>query len=367
MNRWISVRALCAGAFGLALTLNAANAADLMLKAPPAPPPPPPGLDIHGFFDLTFANDYITPRGLLVTNTGLTTQVLSGLVLDLYKNPMGFINDISFTMGTWNDLWSEQHEPIVGAWNEFDWFLDLDFKFAQFWKFGVEYGEFLPPAHGVATLPGGNGFVGETSTFRGDEGHIQLALAYDDAHWGLPIVFNPYVKWFYETDGGSYNASTVVLGKSKDVYDVEIGVVPTLDMRKYWGVPVTLSAPTWFTVGPTDYWNRNDGTTDFCGSPAQIGTAAAACSLSNLGVFSTGLTAKAPISALIPTRLGNWYVKAGFQYYHIINDALLGAQLLTGSAGSNAPAPGTGGYGFGTFADAHRDVLVGFAGMGFSF
>jgi hypothetical protein len=85
MNRWISVRALCAAAFGLAFTLSAAHAADLW-KAPPAPPAPS-SLDIHGFFDLTFANDYITPRGLLVTNTGLTTQVLTGLVLDLYKNP----------------------------------------------------------------------------------------------------------------------------------------------------------------------------------------------------------------------------------------------------------------------------------------
>jgi hypothetical protein len=42
---------------------------------PAAPPPPPPPLDIHGFFDVTFSNDYMTPRGLLVTNTGLTTQI----------------------------------------------------------------------------------------------------------------------------------------------------------------------------------------------------------------------------------------------------------------------------------------------------
>ena len=44
-----------------------------------APPPPAPQLDIHGFFDVTFANDYMTPRGVLVTNTGLTTQIVNGL------------------------------------------------------------------------------------------------------------------------------------------------------------------------------------------------------------------------------------------------------------------------------------------------
>ena len=72
----------CASAYvGAALSLaitsfgSAAFAADM--KVLKAPPPPAPTLDIHGFFDVTFANDYITPRGLLVTNTGLTTQVLS--------------------------------------------------------------------------------------------------------------------------------------------------------------------------------------------------------------------------------------------------------------------------------------------------
>jgi hypothetical protein len=133
-------------------------------------------------------------------------------------------------------------------------------------------------------------------------------------------------------------------------------------MKKYWGVPVTLSAPTWFSVGPTDFWNRNNGTTNFCGPASN-----APCALSNLGLFATGLTAKAPIDTLIPTRLGNWYIKGGFQYYHIFNDALLAAQELTGSAGSFPPAPGTGGYGLGNYPDAHRNVVVGFAGTGFSF
>jgi hypothetical protein len=35
-------------------------------------------LEIHGIFDLTYANDYLTPCGLLVTRSG-TTQALMGL------------------------------------------------------------------------------------------------------------------------------------------------------------------------------------------------------------------------------------------------------------------------------------------------
>ena len=74
--------ACVAAALSLAITSfgSGAFAADTTTTttwkpAEPPPPPPPPPLDIHGFFDVTFANDYITPRGLLVTNTGLTTQI----------------------------------------------------------------------------------------------------------------------------------------------------------------------------------------------------------------------------------------------------------------------------------------------------
>lgn len=329
-------------AWGVAAALSiatggAVSAADLPLKAPPPPPPPP--LDIHGFFDLSFKNDYITPRGLLVTNTGLTTQALMGLVFDLYKNKSGFLNDVSFYGGVWNDLWSEQHDPHVGPWNEFDWFVGVDFSFADYWKFGVQYIEFIPPANDLAT------------SFPATERNVEFSLAYDDSHWGFPIAFHPYVKLFYANSG----PSTVVLGDKGDTFDVELGVVPRLDLKPYTGVPITLLAPTWVTVGPSSYWNRNDGTTNFCGQMSD-----SPCALSNLGVVSTGLTGKMPIDFIIPARLGNWYVDAGFQYYHIINDALLAAQIFTGAAGGASNVPGN-------FPSSHQDVVVGFAGLGMTF
>ena len=120
--------ATCVGA---ALSLAMTSFASIALAADttttttwkPAEPPPLPSLDIHGFFDVTFANDYVTPRGLLVTNTGLTTQIVNGLTFSLYKNPDTWINSFSITAGTFNDLWSEQNSPTVGSWNEFDWWV----------------------------------------------------------------------------------------------------------------------------------------------------------------------------------------------------------------------------------------------------
>jgi hypothetical protein len=60
------------------------------------------------------------------------------------------------------------------------------------------------------------------------------------------------------------------------------------------------------------------------------------------------------------TGLGNLYVKYGFEYYHIMNDALLAAQEITAGASGIANVNGT-------FPQAHRGLVVGFGGVGFTF
>jgi hypothetical protein len=321
---------------GLGSSASAADMMPLKVKAPPPTASVP--LDIHYFADVTFLNDYITPRGLLVTNTGLATQILTGIALDLYKDKAGFINDISVNGGAWSDLWSEQHDVHVDSWNEFDWWVGMTVTFAQNWTAGVQYIEFIPPAADLAT------------SFPAIEHNIEFSLSYDDTSWGWPIPIHPYVKLFYELQG----PSTVVLGKSGDTYDVEIGIVPTYDAKKATGMPLVLTAATWVTVGPSSYWNKNDGTTNACGT-----LSSSPCALSNTGVFTTGLQGKLALD-VVPKRLGNWYVKGGARYYHIFNDALLAAQEFTGSAGGASGVTGT-------FPNAHRDVGVVYAGIGLGF
>src|ERR1043166_4962284 len=188
LNRYSGLKFLTGAIAAVALSAMPALAADLPYKAPP---PEPFVLDIHGFGDVTFTNDYITPRGLLVTNTGLTTQILNGLVFNLYKGP-GLISNASLTVGIWNDLWSEQDNPKVGSWNEFDWFVGLNFTIAKNWNAGVLFIQFLSP-------PG---------NFRA-ESNIEFSLAYNDSNHGWPIALHPYVKLFYAAAGDS----TVVEGR----------------------------------------------------------------------------------------------------------------------------------------------------------
>lgn len=257
--------------------------------------------DVHGLVDITLKNDYVTPRGLLVTNTGLTVQVLNNIVLEL--TPSAFIN-----FGAWHDIWTDQGNPYVGSWNEFDWFVGATFIFQKNWKLSAQFIEFVSPPHNFVP-----------------ENNAEFILYYDDKVWNLPFTFNPYIKLFYTISGDS----TVVVGKRGGTYYFELGMIPS-----YIWLPVTLTFPTWISMGPESFWNG--------------GKEALKHSHSHFGVFSTGIHARVPLP-FIPNRIGAWYLGIGFQYYYLINNNLLQAQKFT----------------IGT--TPHRSVGVGSFNIGFDF
>jgi hypothetical protein len=325
---------------GIAVAAGYAYAADQNLPVK-APLPTVDQLDVHAYFDLSLTNDYVTVNGLFSSRTGLTTQIVDGLIFDIYKDKGGFINDVSLDLGTYNNLFSSQNDPHVGAWKEFNWWVKGTLTMARDWTFGSEYREVLSPAADLPTNPPG---ISRNWTF---------SLNYNDSWTGWPITFNPYVKLQDHTSG----PSGAILGQTSNALDGFFGMTPTIDLMKYVGIAVTLSAPTSFTVGPSNYWNRNDGTTNFCAPPSTpAGGPRAPCSLSNFGYFTTGLSGLTPLTSLIPQRLGNWSVKYGFQYYYIINDALLAAQEFTAGASGNSMVNGT-------FSETRRDIFVSFVGM----
>jgi hypothetical protein len=239
---------------------------------------------LHGFADVSFKNDYITPRGLAVTEQGQTIQALDGLVLDVPLDPKSIIPDVSFVAGTWSD-WNPDYDPARNkeSFNEFDWFIGGNAKIGQDFKAGVQYVEFISPQKAFVT-----------------EKNLEFSLYFDDSHYLKTITLQPYAKLFYAMSGGS----TVVVGKAGGTFDVELGAVPTWDLHGS-GVPIVLSAPTWVTVGPSDFWG-GDG---------------------NTGVFSTGLKATLPLSA-IPASAGHWSVYGSYQYYRLVNDRLILAESL---------------------------------------
>lgn len=281
---------LVAAIAGCALASSAAHAEDA------------PGSAIHGFGIVNLQNDYITPRGLWVTNNGATIQFINGLVFGLFHDQASTIDDVALVIGTFNDVDTAQHASAVGAWNEFDWFAGPSFHFAKNWNLDVQLGQFLSPPGNFKT-----------------ETNLEFALSFNDAGLGLPLQLKPYVKWFNALSGDS----TVVTGRRGGTFDVEIGMAPTLNFA-----PFTVTAPTWITVGPSDFWGGTQ----------------------NVGVFSTGLTILYPLP--IPVALGHWSAKAGFQFYDFINDRLRLAQTLLGTG----PKP-----------NGDQTTVNGFVGLTFGF
>lgn len=246
------------------------------------------GWEVHGFGDVSVRNDYVTPRGLVVTSKGVTVQVLNGVS---FVSPDG----IAITAGTWVDLNPGYDKTKnITAVNEFDYFIGVSGKIAPRLTAGVEFSHFISGQPSVA--------------FR-DEKNLEFSLKYSDGAPDAPFTVNPYIKLFWAIDGDS----TVVLGKKGGTFDVEIGAVPT-----YKTGAVTLSMPTWITVGPESYWGDPAGGG---GTPDGV-----------LGVFSTGLKASTPLTFFKGG--ANTSVYAFGQYYHLINDNLLLSKfLLTGETG----------------------------------
>ncbi|VTZ27701.1 hypothetical protein MPC1_6330004 [Methylocella tundrae] len=234
---------------------------------------------------------------------------MNGLVLDIYNNPAGFISDVSLIGGTWLDINPGYQAPNTNSFNEIDYFGGVSVKFGQAWTFGAQYVQFDSPQSAF--------FV---------ERNLEFQLQYDDSGWNSILPLNPYVKLFYTFKGQS---STVVTGQTA-TFDVEIGAVPKFDLTPH-GLPVILSAPTWFTVGPSEFWGG----------------------ASNFGVFSTGLLATVPLPGIpaIGTWSPHWALHGGVRYYYELNDRLLLAQTLVGTA-----APGT-----------HRSVVVPTIGISMDF
>jgi hypothetical protein len=290
--RWIcSVFALTL--FGLRFVAMAQENA-----APPA---------VHGFNDLTFKNDYITPRGLLVTNKGLTIQAVNGFVANAYHSAQGPLDDINFITGVFNDI-NPAHQNAP-TWNELDAFAGFNFNFYQDWLLGMQYVAFISPTRDLFKT----------------EHNLEFTLGYNDGgRWVAPISIKPYAKIFFTAAGGS----TVVLGQVPS-FDVELGGLPTWDLHPY-QLPVILTMPTWITVGPSSFWGGSN----------------------NFGVFSTGINARVPLE-WVPPQYGEWSVNVGVQYYNLINSQLRNAQQVIGVV-----SPGSNGY---------RNVFVFAAGFGFHF
>jgi len=362
----------CVWALGLGGT--AALAADMAMPVKAPPPPPPPPSWWSGFIEVVYNFGQVNPQGQAVYREG-DFQVISGLNLTLYKDKAGFINNVSVggivildyagqsRMGPADSLWNATSAG-QGAQQDNNLYhilvVDGSVTFAEYWTLTDSFFWFggdnangstndpnNPAAAAANGVPNANCAVistGGTNLALLGCGMFtswywnELKLSLNDGaitHW--PISFNPYVIWVDELYP-SGQAGVLGTGTSAQCFscnnqgtDFIIGMVPKLGLQPYVGLPITLSAPTWFTVGPSSFWGAGTATN------------------SNIGVFSTGLTASLAMT-WIPVQYGHWNLKAGFQWYDLINNNLIADNQVT----------------YGT-SFTSNNILTGFVGVGVGF
>jgi hypothetical protein len=342
----------CVWALGLG---GAALAADMAMPTKAPPPPAPPPLDIHGFVEWDWESFLINPQGQALIPKS-TVTVVAGLDWILYHNKAGWINKVTVGGGGATD-WSDE---FTGYWALFDslsasgrsangalfdtvMFITGSVTFGQYWTLSDTYynvysNDVCSSVNpGCAAAPAAIGF----NVLLANE----LKLTFSDSFTGWWITFNPYVTWFSEFTGPTGGTGFACFTCAANGSDFFIGMVPTVS-GKLWGMPwLTIKAPTYVTVGDSSFWGHGLVTGANSGS---------------LGVFTTGLTFIAGLGQWIPANLGNWYAKAGFQYYDIINTALQEDNAFS--------VCGVGLFPGATCSDwKTRNIIVGFAGVGVAF
>jgi hypothetical protein len=353
----LTLLAGCAVALGFGGT--AALAADMGLptKAAPMVAAAPPPSDIHGFVEFDWESTYINPQGQVLGTIGAESAV-AGLNWTVYKGTglinaatLGGLVAVDFAHPSQPGAWSGFAPTMYGDLFDFVAAFTGSVTFLQYWTLRDQY-TFVINEHaaGIGSAvaakcfaPGSGGCAASTWMPANE-----LRLSFNDSFTGWAITWNPYVSWFIDLTQTNQAASGTngevqgcfTCGPNRS--DFFVGIDPTLGLQKWWGVPLTLKAPTYITVGPSNFWTGGFGNPN-----GLVVGGLTVGNHGNLGVFTTGLTGIWDLK-WVPTNYGKWYVKGGFQYYNLINTNLVISEIE--SIGS-----------------ANRNIWLGFAGIGVAF
>jgi len=255
--------------------------------------------NIHGFFNSEFKTAYVTPRGLVVQNEGLVWQPIVGLVIPI--GDLGPVKDVAIDGGIWNSVdFAEAGTYNTGAWDEMDPFFGVSGKIANVVSLALGYTVFNSPQQAYRS-----------------EHNVDLKISYDDSKWGMysdsGFSINPYVDIWWAISG----SSTVTLGQAGATGYLEPGIVPTFTVKAIDKYPITLTFPSYISVGPRSYWATR-------GEPG-----------GNFGLASCSINGTVPL-AFISSKYGFWHGDVGFTYDYLINQTLLHAGgVVSGNTNHN--------------------------------
>jgi hypothetical protein len=282
------------------LSLAAVSAATLIpanLHADEAPPS-----RLHALVNLEVSDKYLTPRGMIVQDEGVTIQTLFLGFLDVYDGkPDAFLNDVTLIGGFWNDYATDSVPEHVAAgstetnWLEIDPIFGVSFGVAKNFKLDVTYTAFCMQIFDIGTSE-----------------HLETKLSYNDSDLLGAFALHPYVSFWKELDNKATAAANFGVPSS---YYFEIGVTPGISVGS-----VKLEAPLRVLIPSSDFYGET-----FANS-------------STVGLYEVGLKASAPFN-FMPKGYGFWSGHLGFRYMKFVDKNL--QQLATDGGFGTSPTKDT--------------------------
>jgi hypothetical protein len=265
-----------------------------------APPPPPP---IDLLLNVEFSNEYVTPRGMIVRDEGLTVQPLLLAFIHVYKGD-GFLNSATIVGGVWNDFGSEGvsvHAPFGTGdqthYTEIDPIFGVSFGIMKHFTLDVTYTAFVEQILDIGT-----------------SNHLDSKLSFDDSEYLKFFALHPYFEYWQELTGKATDADVpeAVFGPSSksagnpspgSSYYFDIGVDPqyTFGSHVLGGLKVEL--PCRVLLPNERFYGTYYGPS------------------STVGLFEVGVKGTVPITC-IPASYGHWSFHAGFKYLDFVDNNL---------------------------------------------
>jgi hypothetical protein len=242
--------------------------------------------------NVQFSDKYITPRGQIVRDRGLTIQPLALIFLNAYKGE-GFINSFTIVGGGWWDFGTSLVSKRAATpysktnWSEFDPIAGISVGLAKRFKLDVTYTAFVERYHDI-----------ETSN------HLETKLTFDDSDFLKDFALHPYVSYWQELWGKATAADVgqAVLGPNPNSgghpqpfssFYFEIGVDPSYTFKNFGDLK--FEAPCHIQLVDDRFYGNYFGKT------------------STLALWEVGLKASVPLKFI--KGFGHWSVYAGVNYF----------------------------------------------------
>lgn len=271
----------CASFLAVLLALAAAP----FVRADDAPPS-----RLHALVNLEVSDKYLTPRGMIVQDKGVTVQTLFLAFLDVYDGkPDALLSDVTLVGGFWNDYASESMPEHLGAGSTETNFVEIDPIFGvslglgKNFKLDVTYTAFCMQILDIGTSE-----------------HLETKLSYNDTDLLGAFALHPYVSFWKELDNKATAAANFGIPSS---YYFEVGIAPSYTVGK-----VKLEAPMRVLLPSSEFYGET-----FANS-------------STVGLYEVGLKGTTSLT-FMPKGYGFWSAHLGVRYMKFVDKNL--QQLAT--------------------------------------